>query len=510
MTGDMSGELLIGIDVGTTALKALLYNSGGSVLAEAGREYPTRHPQPNWAEQDPEDWWQAACSVLPLILAGVEPQRVAGIAVSSQTPTMLALDEAGRPLYPAVIWMDRRSEPQAQWLREHVGDEAVAGINGGRCDPYYLAPKLLWFMEHEPELYRQTRTVLQANGYIVYRLCDVLSMDVSHGPLTLLFDSRSRSWSGDLAGQMGVDCGKLPPLYAPAAVVGHVSAEAAAQCGLAAGTPVMAGMTDGTAAAVAAGLLQPGDAVEMSGQSSVLLICSERPYLGTDLISLGHAVAGRHLVVGAMVASGGGLRWFRDELGQVECAAGQRLGVEPFELLTLEAAGSPPGANRLLFLPYLFGERSPIWDTDARGVFVGLSQASSRADLVRAIMEGAAYGLRHNMEAAEAGGFTATSLTCVGGGARSALWNQIKADVLDRPVRGLEAAAGAPVGDAIVAGVGAGVYPSAEAALAGGVRVRAAYFPRPEYVERYSALYRAYVELYPALTTTFKRLAAVP
>jgi xylulokinase len=506
----MSSELLIGIDVGTTALKALLYSSEGRVLAQAGREYPTRHPQPNWAQQDPEDWWQATCSVLPRILAGVEPERVAGIAVSSQTPTMLAVDGLGRPLYPALIWMDRRSEPQAQWLREHVGDEAVARVNGGRCDPYYLAPKLLWFKENQPELYRQTRVVLQANGYIVYRLCDVFSMDASHGPLSLLFNSRSLSWCCDLAQQMGLDCAKLPRLYACAEVVGHVSAEAAAQCGLAAGTPVMAGMTDGTAAAVEAGLLQPGDAVEMTGQSSVLLICSDQPYLGTQLISLGHAVAGRHLVVGAMVASGGALRWFRDELGQVERDAGKRLGIDPFELLTLEAQGSPPGANRLVFLPYLFGERSPIWDTDARGVFVGLSQATTKADLIRAIMEGAAYGLRHNLEAAQASGFPATSLACVGGGARSALWNQIKADVLNRPVRELLVAAGAPVGDAIVAGVGAGVYPSVEAALEGGVRLRVEYRPRPEWVERYDALYRVYLELYPALKATFKRLAGVP
>ena len=277
--------------------------------------------------------------------------------------------------------------------------------------------------------------MLQVNGFLIHRLTGRFSMDVSHGPLTLFFDSPSLRYSEPLADRMGLDLAKMPAVAACAEVVGEVTAEAAAATGLAAGTPVVAGMCDGTAAALEAGLTEVGDAVEMTGQSTVVSICADAPYLGRELVSLVHAIPGRYLAVGALVATGGALRWFRDQLGEPERLAAQAQGIDPFEVLSAEAAGSPAGANRLLFLPYMFGERSPIWDTDARGVFFGLSLASTKADMVRAILEGAAFGLRHNLEAAAAAGFHARTLACVGGGARSPVWNQIKADVTGMPIR---------------------------------------------------------------------------
>jgi xylulokinase len=269
-------------------------------------------------------------------------------------------------------------------------------------------------------------------------------------------------------------------------------------------------MTDGTAASLEAGLVRVGDAVEMTGQSTVLLICSDQPYLGDELIPLGHAVPGRHLVVGALVASGGALRWFRDQLGQPEQAAAAQRNIDPFVVLAEAAASSPPGANRLLFLPYLYGERSPIWDSDARGVFLGLTLATEKRDLIRAILEGAAYGLRHNVEAAGRAGFPLATLACVGGGARSALWNQIKADVLGRPIRLPRAATGAPLGDAMAAAVGVGLHPSLEAAVAQMVEPGTEFHPQPELAARYDALYQIYVGLYPALKASFQALAQVP
>jgi xylulokinase len=265
-------------------------------------------------------------------------------------------------------------------------------------------------------------------------------------------------------------------------------------------------MTDGTAASLEAGLVAVGDAVEMTGQSTVLLICSDRPYLGDELIPLGHAIPGRHLVVGALVASGGALRWFRDQLGEPERMEAARQGVDPFVLLSEAATSSPPGANRLIFLPYLYGERSPIWDSDARGVFFGLTLATEKRDLIRAILEGAAYGLRHNVEAAARAGFPLATLACVGGGARSPLWNQIKANVLGRPIRLPRAAAGAPLGDAMIAAVGAGLYRRVEAAVAQMVEPGAVYQPRPELASRYDALYHIYLGLYPALKAHVRRL----
>jgi xylulokinase len=306
---------------------------------------------------------------------------------------------------------------------------------------------------------------------------------------------------------MRLDPEKLPPIRACGEVIGMVTPKAAEATGLAPGTPVIAGMTDGTAAAVEVGLTRPGDAAEMTGQSTVLLICSDAPYRGTALIPLGHAIPGLHLVVGAMSATGGALRWFRDQLGEHEVAEAQRQGVDPFELLSAKAAQSPPGANRLIFLPYMYGERSPIWDSAARGVFFGLSLATTKGDLVRAILEGAAYGLRHNVETAAEAGFMVETLACVGGGARSALWNQIKADVLGRPVTLPQAASGAAMGDAILVAASVGLYTSLSEAVAAMVRSGPTFLPQAENRARYNALYHIYRQLYPTLRPLFHELA---
>lgn len=508
----MPKDLLIGIDIGTTSVKAVLFDGQGAVLGEAAHEHPTAYPHPNWAEQDPEDWWRGVCHTLHRIFAGSPRPAtdVAAIGVSCQAPTIVAVDRAGTPLYPAILWLDRRTDPQCAWLRQRAGSENVTRINGGRIDAYYSAPKLLWLQQERPDILRRTHAVLHANGYIVHRLTGVFSLDLSHGPLTLCFDSRAGRWSHQLLQDMGFDPGLFPPLFPCSDIVGEVTAQAAADCGLAPGTPVIAGMNDGTAAAIEAGVIEPGDAVEMTGQSTVLLICSDQPYLADQLIPLGHPIPGRHLVVGALSVSGGALRWVRDQIGEPERSEALRRGLDPFELLTETAAASPPGANRLVFLPYMFGERSPIWDSNARGVFFGLSLATTKADLVRAVLEGAAYGLRHNVETAAAAGFAAGILSSVGGGARSPLWNQIKADVLQRPIRLPHTAIGAPLGDAIVAAAGAGLYSSIAGAAHGMNSFGATFEPRIELAARYDALYGVYLGLYPALAASYRQLAEAP
>jgi xylulokinase len=505
----MIARHLLGIDVGTTGLKVVLADADGTLLAQASREYPTNYPHPNWAEQDPEQWWRACCGVVPQVLAmaGVSGKDIAGIGVSGQGVGVVPVDASGVPLRPAIIWLDRRSDEQCRKLNATVGEAEITRVNGARIDSFYFAPKWLWVKEHEPAVYRQTATVLQANGYVEMRLTGARRMDVSSGPMMLFFDSARLAYSGDLALRMGIDLEKLPPLARCHEVIGQVTSEAARATGLAEGTPVVAAAVDGTAAAVEGGLLCDGDAVEMTGQSTVLLICSGQPYLGRELFSLVHGVPGKYLAVGASTAAGGSLRWWRDTLADVERARGLELGCDPFQLLDELAAGSPPGANRLVFLPYMFGERSPIWDTDARGVFFGLSLSTTKADMVRAILEGAAYGLRHNVEAAANAGFAVSGLGCVGGGARSALWNQIKADVLGKPVRQLRAGTGAPMGDIMMAGVGVGVYRDFEEARAAVYAVQHEFLPIPANRQAYDDLYGVFVGLYPALRERFAELA---
>ena len=508
----MTRDLLLGIDVGTTGVKAILADAQGALLAGAGEEYPTAYPRPNWAEQDPDDWWHAAASVLARLLHGnaAVAERVAAVSVSSQAPTVVLVDAAGRPLHPALPWLDRRSAAQCERLHAGVGEEAIVATNGGRIDPYYLAPKLLWLRDEQPGVYRGAHRALVCNGYIVLKLTGAFTFDAAHGPLTLCFDAARNDWSGALLERMGLNPALLPPPSACGEIVGTVTPEAAQATGLPVGTPVLAGMVDATAAALEAGLVRPGDAGEMTGQSTVLIVSSDRPYLGRELIPCGHAVPGQWLVVGAQVASGGALRWVRDQLGEPERLRAAQEGADAFDLLAALAAESPPGANRLVFLPYLYGERSPIWDSDARGVFFGLSLATRKGDLVRAVMEGAAYGLRHNMEVAEAAGFRTQSLACVGGGARSALWNQIKADVIQRTVHLPRAATGAPMGNAILAAAAAGLHPNVTAAVAAMVAPGRAFAPDPSNAPRYDALYAVYRGLYPALKGLFAQLAEAP
>ena len=515
----MFEPLLLGLDVGTTAAKAVLVDGrDGTILAHAAQEYPTLYPHPGWAEQDPEVWWQACATIIGQVLhaPGIAPNAaaaanaVAAISISSQAPTLVLVDAQGRPLANAMLWMDRRAQPECAWLHEHVGEETIARINGGRIDSYFLAPKLLWMQRNRPELVAQAAHLLVTNGYIALRLTDAISFDASHGPLTLSFDGARGEWSADLIARMGIAARLLPPPSPCGAIVGEVTAAAARITGLRIGTPVLAGMVDGTAAALEAGVIEPGDAVEMTGHSSVLLICSAAPYQAAALYPLGHALPDRYLVVGALTTSGGALRWFRDSLAQAERDAATVQGVDPFDALTRAAATAPAGAHSLLFLPWLYGERSPIWDPLARGVFFGLSLSSTRGDMVRAILEGTAFGLRHNLESAAAAGFDARRLACVGGASRSALWNQIKADVLQREVTVPRAATGAPMGNAILAAVAAGIHPHVGAAVAAMVQPGETIHPNPALAPTYDALYAIYRDLYPALRASFGALAALP
>jgi len=507
----MMKELLLGIDIGTTSTKAVLFNSYGEILAQSLHEYQTSYPYPGWAEQNPTDWWDAACKTVHQVidLSNRSPSEIAALGVSCQAPTMLAINNSGEPLYPAMIWMDRRSEPQCGWLEEKVGAEKIIKINGGRIDPYYLASKILWFKVNKPELYKQTKCFLQANGFIVYKLTNRISMDVSHGPLTQLFNSREQNWSNQLVEIMQIDPMKLPPVYPCATIVGEVTERASVDIGLEPGTPVVAGAVDGVAAALEAGVTEVGDAAEMTGQSTVLLICNDQPYLDDLLIPLIHAIPNKYLVIGAMVSTGGALRWFRDQLGGVEIEAAKLTGLDAFDLLSMEARNSSVGANSLIFLPYMFGERSPIWDSSARGVYFGISLATRKEDLIRAIMEGSAYGLKHNVEIAALSGFFINQLICVGGGAKSEIWNQIKADVLGKHIKIPSTATGAPLGDAILAAVAIDLYSNIPEAVNSMVHFSKAYIPDPMNTKLYEKYFSIYKNLYSDLKKEFKKLAEV-
>jgi xylulokinase len=507
----MADDLLFGIDIGTTGAKAALYDREGQLQALGHAEYETHHIRPEWVEQSPEDWWQATCAAVRSALAGLPhaAERVAGIAVSSQAPALVPLDAAGQPVRPALIWMDRRAEVEAQEIAGLLGAGRVEQISGNRPDPFYVAAKLRWFARHEPVARSQTAIFAQVNGYVNLRLTGELTLDHSHAGLLQLRDRRSGEWSAELCDACSVTPGCFPTVSQGHALIGAVTRDAANATGLRPGTPVMAGTVDGAAAAVEAGAVAPGIAAEMTGTSTVLLMPHDGSVSEPAFIAMPAALPGVELVLGAMVASGAALRWFRDQFGLAELEAGQRLGLDTYDLLTLEAGRAAPGSGGVVFLPYMMGERAPIWHTHARGVFFGLSLATTRGELVRAILEGAAYALRHNVEVARAAGLSLREVRSVGGGTRSPLWNQIKADVLGLPIALPTTSVGAPFGGAVLTGMGLGWYPDPQASLRELVRITGRYEPDPVRHAAYTELYAIYRRIYEHLKDDFDALAAI-
>ncbi|MBC7811048.1 MAG: FGGY-family carbohydrate kinase [Burkholderiales bacterium] len=506
-------QLFLGIDVGTTAAKAALFSADGRLWAVGQGEYSVQHVRPNWVEQRPEDWWQAVCSAIRQALAAVPDgaQRVAGVAVSAQAPTLIALDRSGQPLRPALIWMDRRAEEEVSRLNEALGADNIYRITGNRTDAFYVAAKLLWFKTHEPELLAQTHQFVQINGYINYRLTNTYSLDPVHAALLQLRDYATGEWWTEICDICGVEPSQFPEVRPGHEIHGEVTPYAAAATGLRPGTPVVVGTVDGAAAALEAGAIEPGSAAEMTGTSTVLLMPKAGSVTEAAFIAMPHAVPDVHLLLGAMVASGASLRWFRDQFGAVEKQAGAQLSIDPFDLLTQQAAQVEAGSDGVIFLPYMMGERAPLWHTQARGVFFGLSLATPKAALIRAILEGTAFALRHNVEVARNAGVELSELRSVGGGTRSALWNQIKADVLGVPVLLPKASVGAPFGDAILVGIGVGAYPEVglSDALRDIIKLQTRYEPNPQNHERYQQIYPIFRSVYEHLRGDFDTMAAV-
>lgn len=503
--------LLLGIDAGTSSVKALLMDLRGDLCAISTVEYPLHHLQSGWVEQNPEDWWQATCVAIRQSLEKVHQgaERVLGLAVSSQAPTLLPLDSTGCPLRPAMIWMDRRAEAETAHLSERLGADEIYRITGNRPDAFYMAPRLLWLHNHEPEILKQTWKFVQVNGYINYRLTGRLTVDPAHAVLMQMRNFATGEWSEKLCSACGVDPAQFPEVVESHHIQGKVTAQAAEATGLKAGTLVMAGTVDSPAAALEAGVTEPGIAVEMTGTSTVVIIPNDRGVTEPALIAMPHSLPGIHLLLGAMVSSGGCLRWFRDQFGPTDSEAKAAGFGDAYDQLSQQASEVASGSGGLIFLPYMMGERSPIWHTNARGVFFGLSLATPRAAIVRAIMEGAAFALRHNVEVAASAGVEVREMRSVGGCSRSDPWNQIKADVLGMPVLLPRTSVGSPFGAAILAGMGAGVFPDVKKSLQEMVQLSRRFNPNPANHEMYTQRYRVFRDIYEHLKTDFDHAATV-
>jgi xylulokinase len=487
-------DLLLGIDVGTYGLKAALWRADGTLVTLCRREYGVHHPHPLWAEQDPTTWWHALKATVTEAVgtAGVEPSCILGIGVSAFIPPLVPVDKRGAVLRPAILSFDQRSVLQAARLSREVGRE-VFTVAGNRIAPgAFSATSMIWIKEQEPQVFEAAHKFVHANGYLVYRLTGHFSMDFSNASMTLLFDPAERRWSEALCDLIGVPLEKLPAAVGAWDVVGELTSDAADDLGLPRGIPVVAGGNDSACSMLGAGVVEPGMVLESIGTSIVFAYVTDRPVFDARLMNRCHVVPDRWFNLAGMSTPGAAYRWFRDELGAGGTAVAAQLKTDPYALLDADAAGAPPGARGLMFLPYLSGERSPIWNPNARGVIFGLTLNHTRGDVLRSILEGGAYAVRDNMDVFTTRGLAIQGIRITGGGARSQLWRQIMADVLGVPLTRPATVETATLGAAILAGCGAGVYESPRSAAHRLVRVEDAETPRA----KEHALYGQYFELF--------------
>jgi len=465
--------VLVGLDVGTTGVKALALSPEGEVLARAERGYPLSTPLPGWSEQDPEDWWRASEAALADL--GVEP---AGIGLSGQMHGLVCLDSEERVLRPAILWNDQRTGEECAEIEERVGLERLIALTGNRALTGFTAPKLLWVRRHEPDLYARIAHVLLPKDYVRLRLTGVRAIDVADASGTLLFDVAGRRWSGEVLDALDLPAEWLPEALESPEVSGHWS-----------GIPVAAGSGDQAAAALGVGIDRPGPVSVVLGTSGVVL--AALPAFQADpqarVHAFCHAVPGGWQAMGVMLSAAGSLAWLRDVAGGT------------WDELTAEAATWPPGAEGLTFLPYLQGERTPHADPGARGAFTGLSLRHDRGALARAVLEGVAYGLRDSLDLLRALGVEAEVGRASGGGARSDLWLRIVASVLGIPLERTVSEEGSAYGAALLGGVAAGVFTDVHEAVAACVRVRDTVEPEPGWRGAYDEGHRRYQALYPAL-----------
>lgn len=497
-------RLILAHDLGTTGNKASLFDESGHLLASAYVAYDTDYPQPGWAEQDPSDWWRAVCDSTRRLLAesGHATQDIGVVSFSAQMMACLPVDAHGAPLRKAIIWADQRAEAEAAMLAERVGSERVYAISGHRCSPSYIAAKILWVRTHQTELFAATRCVLQVKDYVAYRLTGAYATDYSDASGSNAFDLRTRRWSEEILGALELSPDLLPPAMPSATIIGAVTAQAAAATGLKAGTPVVIGGGDGACATAGAGVVRPGDAYIYIGSSAWMAFVSREPLYDPQQRSFTFAHLDPDFLfpTGAMQSAGGAFDWLERLLrGDGE----ERLYRELDEL----AMRVEPGAKGLLFLPYLIGERSPHWNPRARAAFVGLSMAHGRAEMARAVLEGVALNLRIILDVFRDQGAPISSLRLIGGGARSAVWRQILADVLQLPVvRPKLLVEATALGAAIAGGVGIGLYSGYE--VAGQlVEVEPGEEPRPALAARYAELLALFRETYQRLEPIYDRLA---
>ena len=498
----MTNPLFLGIDVSTTGAKALLIDESGAVVSSATNPLPLSTPRPLWSEQDPHDWWKGIAGSIrqALSAAGATGDDVKAIGLTGQMHGLTLLDATGEVLRPAILWNDQRTGPQCDEIRRRIGKERLIQITGNDALTGFTAPKILWVQEEEPDIYARAAHILLPKDYIRYRLTGKYGTDKAGAAGTILFDVRKRDWSPEVLEALDIPADWLPPTYEGPEVSSAISAAAAEQTGLKVGTPVVGGGGDQAAGAVGVGAVEPGIVSLVLGTSGVVFATTGEPFIEPQglLHAFCHCVPNTWHLMGVMLSAAGSLQWYRDTLAPDTS----------FDDLLAPVGTVEAGAEGLLFLPYLTGERTPYPDPLARAGFVGLTLRHSKPHLTRAVLEGVAFGLRDSMELVKSAGLgNIRQVRLSGGGAKSPIWRQILADVLGQELVTVNTTEGGAFGAALLAGVGAGAWASVPEACADIIKVVDRVEPQAAQVAAYNQLYPLYRGLYPALKPTFDQVA---
>ncbi len=504
-------DYLIGMDVGTTGVKSILMDKSGEIVARDFSEYPLHLPEPGWAEQDPADWWRATCASLSALVndSGVQPSDIKGISFSGQMHGLVCLDELHDVIRPAILWCDQRTTQQCKDITQKVGARKLIQLASNPALEGFTLPKLQWVREEEPENYNKISTILLPKDYVRFRLTGELGMEVSDGAGTLMLDVAAEQWSEELLNILDISPDILPLVSRSVDQAGEITEEASRQTGLAAGTPVFFGGADNACAAVGNGIIEEGLVAVSIGTSGTVIAPTKKAVLDPKgrVHFFNHSVPGMWYLMGVMQAAGLSLQWFRNNFADSEIAVAEKTGIDAYELMTHQAAQSPPGARGVFWLPYLQGERTPHLDANARGVLFGLTAAHDRRDVIRAVLEGVTFGLRDSLEIIKETGVEISQIRLTGGGAKSALWRRIQADVFDHEVVTINIDEGPAFGAAIIAGVGAGTFESFEDASLKLISIGKTIDPIPENAKIYNRHYKQYRRLYPALKEQFESTA---
>ncbi len=489
--------LYIGIDLGTSACKFLLVDEAGAVLNMVSQEYPLVFPHPGWSEQAPQDWWAACLAGVPRLLAGFDAGAVRGIGLGGQMHGLVALDEKDQVLRRAILWNDGRTAGETAFLNEDVGRQTLSARTGNIAFAGFTAPKLLWMRNHEPDLFARIAKIMLPKDYLVYKLTGVHATDYSDASGMLLLDVQNKRWSREMLDVCGISEAQMPRLYESCAPVCMLLPEAAAALGLPQSAVVCAGAGDNAAAAVGTGTVGDGRCNISLGTSGTIFISAEK--FGVDasngLHAFAHADGGWHLM-GCMLSAASCNKWWQDGIIGTSDYQGEEGKIAPEKL----------GRNHVFFLPYLMGERSPINDTDARAMFVGMTMDTTRADMTQSLLEGVAFAIRDSFEVAKSLGLSIPRSNICGGGSKSALWRTILANVLGIPLDIVATEQGPGYGAALLAMVACGQFATVREAAGALVRVKATVQPDPALTQLYDARYAQFKQIYPACKALFPKL----